>query len=101
MSKPFDSDVFTLSICFAAISIGYQNDRPIVRIACVDGSGLARGFLTFLHVAGRSCHVSGLSMRHRTRPLAIMLSADRVPVKSSRSKRLAHNGLSLSLGRLA
>lgn len=33
MSKRFDSDDFTLSICFAAISIGYQNDRPIVRIA--------------------------------------------------------------------
>lgn len=49
----------------------------------------------------RSCHVSGLWMRHRTRPLAIMLSADRVPVKSPRSKRLAHIGLSLSLGRLA
>lgn len=68
---------------------------------CVDGSGLARVLSTVLHITGRSCHVSGLWMRHRTRPLAIMLSADRVPVKSPRSKRLAHIGLSLSLGRLA
>jgi hypothetical protein len=63
----------------------------------VDGSGLARGF-DFLHVAGRSCHVSGLGMRHRTRPLAMMLSAGWVPVKIPRSKRLAQSGLSLSLG---
>ena len=34
-------------------------------------------------------------MRHRTRPLAMMLSADQAPVKSPRSKRLAHSGLSL------
>jgi len=35
--------------------------------------------------AGRSCHVFGLLMRHLSWPLAIMLSADWVPVKSTRS----------------
>ena len=34
-------------------------------------------------------------------PLAIMLSADRVPVKSSRSKRPGPSGVSRSLDRLA
>lgn len=34
-------------------------------------------------------------------PLAIMLSADLVPVKSPRSKRPGANGLSWSVGRLA
>ena len=34
-------------------------------------------------------------------PLAVMLSADRVPVKSPRSKRPGASGLSWSVGRLA
>ena len=44
----------------------------------------------------------GLLMRHCSWPLAIMLSADRVPVKSTRFKwRSGTCGLSRSVGRLA
>ena len=44
----------------------------------------------------------GLLMRHCSWPLAIMLSADRVPVKSTRFKwRSGTYGLSRSVGRLA
>jgi hypothetical protein len=46
--------------------------------------------------------VFGLLMRHCSWPLAIMLSADRVPVKSTRFKwRSGTYGLSRSVGRLA
>src|SRR6267142_2747810 len=47
--------------------------------SCVDGSGLARTFFTFCSI-GRCSHVSGLLMRF-TGPLAIMPSADQVPIK--------------------
>jgi hypothetical protein len=52
---------------------------------CVDGSGLSR--VRSRRSAGRSSHVFGLSVR-LTGPLAIMPSADRVPVKSSHSTML-------------
>lgn len=52
---------------------------------CVDGSGLSRD--RSRRSAGRSSHVFGLSVR-LTGPLAIMPSADRVPVKSSHSTML-------------
>ncbi len=46
--------------------------------------------------------MSGLLMRHSPWPLAIMLSADPVPVTSTRFKwRSGTNGLSRSVGRLA
>jgi hypothetical protein len=46
--------------------------------------------------------VFGLLMRRLTWPLAIMLSADRVPVKNTRFKwRSGTSGLSWSVGRLA
>ena len=46
--------------------------------------------------------MSGLLMRRLTWPLAIMLSADRVPVKSTRLKwRSGTSGVSRSVGRLA
>jgi len=47
---------------------------------------VGKGFFERLRTAGRSCHVFGLLMRHCSWPLAIMLSADRVPVKSTRFK---------------
>ena len=53
---------------------------------CVDGSELARAFFHVCSI-GRSSHVFGLSARH-TGPLAIMPSADQVPVKSSHSTML-------------
>ncbi len=44
----------------------------------------------------------GLLIRHCSWPLAIMLSADQVPVKSTRFKwRSGTSGLSRSVGRLA
>ena len=49
---------------------------------CVDGSGLARRIFTC--GVGRSSHVFGLVARY-SRPLAIMPSADQVPVKTSHS----------------
>jgi hypothetical protein len=45
------------------------------------------------------CPAFGCGVRHW--PLAIMLSADRVPVKSSRSKRPGPSGVSRSVDRLA
>jgi len=61
-----------------------------------------QGFFERYRTAGRSCHVFGLLMRRLTWPLAIMLSADRVPVKSTRFKwRSGTSGLSRSVGRLA
>ena len=63
---------------------------------------VVKGVLIVDALAGRSCHVFGLLMRHCSWPLAIMLSADRVPVKSTRFKwRSGTNGLSRSVGRLA
>ena len=52
---------------------------------CVDGSRLSRDWSRCS--AGRSSHVFGLLVR-LTGPLAIMPSADRVPVKSSHSTML-------------
>jgi hypothetical protein len=52
---------------------------------CVDGSGLSRD--RSRRSAGRSSHVFGLSVR-LTGPLAIMPSADQIPVKSSHSTML-------------
>ena len=46
---------------------------------------VGKGFFERYRTAGRSCHVFGLLMRHCLWPLAIMLSADRVPVISTRS----------------
>jgi len=61
-----------------------------------------QGFFERYRRAGRSCHVFGLLMRHCSWPLAIMLSADRGPVKSTRFKwRSGTCGLSRSVGRLA
>ncbi len=51
----------------------------------MDGSLLARGFERLCR-AGRCCHVFGLFERCLLMPLAIMLSADRVPVKTAQSK---------------
>ena len=45
---------------------------------------VGKGFFERYRSAGRSCHVFGLLMRHCSWPLAIMLSADRVPVKNTR-----------------
>ncbi len=45
---------------------------------------VGKGFFERYRSAGRSCHVFGLLMRRCSWPLAIMLSADRVPVKSTR-----------------
>jgi hypothetical protein len=53
---------------------------------CVDGLGLARDFFTSAGL-GRSSHVFGLLVRF-TWPLAIMHSADQVPVKSTHSTML-------------
>src|SRR4051812_21796630 len=50
---------------------------------CVDGSGLARRIFTC--GVGRSSHVFGLLVRYSS-PLAIMPSADQVPIKSTHSK---------------
>ena len=63
---------------------------------------VGKGFFERYRTAGRSCHVFDLLMRHGSWPLAIMLSADRVPVKSTRFKwRSGTCGLSRSEGRLA
>jgi hypothetical protein len=63
---------------------------------------VGKGFFERLRTAGRSCHVFGLLMRHCSWPLAIMLSADRVPVINTRFKwRSGTSGLSRSVGRLA
>ena len=63
---------------------------------------VVKGVLIVDALAGRSCHVFGLLMRRLTWPLAIMLSADRVPVKNTRlHRRSGTNGLSWSVGRLA
>jgi hypothetical protein len=84
--------------CNAASSAG---DKVFRYVPCVDGSVLARFFERY-RTAGRSCHVFGLLMRRCSWPLAIMLSADRVPVKSTRFKwRSGTSGLSRSVGRLA
>ena len=62
------------------------------KVPCVDGSVLSRFFDLFC-TAGRSGHVCGLLMRHFSWPLAIMLSADPVPVKTARSLgAMAHMG---------
>ena len=45
---------------------------------------VGKGFCGY-RTAGRSCHVFGLLLRLFSWPLAIVLSADRVPVKSTRS----------------
>ena len=84
---------------------------------CVDGSELARTFFTFaalvgapmcgrlrvgkglFHVCsiGRCAHVFGLCVRD-TRPLAIMLSADQVPINSPHSTMLGGNWVVLIAG---
>src|SRR5471030_1157681 len=62
---------------------------PEVRLVpCVDGSGLARAFFTFCRI-GRCSHVFGLWMRF-TLPLAIMPSADQVPVNNPHSMMRWH-----------
>jgi hypothetical protein len=47
---------------------------------------VVKGVLIVDALAGRNCHVFGLLMRHCSWPLAIMLSADRVPVNNTRFK---------------
>lgn len=39
-------------------------------------------------LGGRCAHVSGLLMNAARTPLAFMLSADQIPIKSTRSKAL-------------
>ena len=64
------------------------NRRARNRLLCAMCGRLrvGKGFFERYRTAGRSCHVFGLLMRHCSWPLAIMLSADRVPVKSTRFK---------------
>jgi hypothetical protein len=59
--------------------------------SCVDGPFGARGEIG--DAASVGCgHVSGLLTRHLW-PLALMKSADRVPISLSRTERLRHCGL--------
>src|SRR5262249_24323820 len=60
-----------------------KKPRHFAFVPCVDGSRLARVFFTCR--AGRCSHVFGLFARI-TCPLAIMPSADQVPVKRSHSR---------------
>src|SRR5262245_66271955 len=62
---------------------------------CVDGSELARRIFT--SQIGRCSHVFGLLVRF-TRPLAIMPSADQVPVKSPHSTMLGGSWVVLIAG---
>src|SRR5215475_6831929 len=64
-------------------------------VPCVDGSGLARRIFT--SQVGRCSHVFGLLARH-TGPLAIMPSADQVPVKSPHSMMQWHMWVVLIAG---
>src|SRR5271163_3295076 len=70
--------------------------RDLVYRACVDGSGLARAFFTFCSI-GRCSHVFGLLMRF-TGPLAIMPSADQVPVNKPHSTMRWHEWVVLIAG---
>src|ERR1700688_2137495 len=65
-------------------------------VPCVDGSGLARPFFTFCSI-GRCSHVFGLLMRF-TGPLAIMPSADQVPVNKAHSTMRWHEWAVLIAG---
>jgi hypothetical protein len=75
-------------------------DRPASRqpktSTCVCGSGLARAFFTFCSI-GRCSHVFGLLMRF-TGPLAIMPSADQVPVNKAHSTMRWHEWVVLIAG---
>jgi hypothetical protein len=65
----------------------------------VDGSELARDIFTFGRVS-RCSHVFGLFARF-TRPLAIMPSADQVPVNNPHSKMQWHKWVVLIAGSTA
>ena len=87
---------------FSAASVVRCRRRGRAFSAICGRLAVGKGFLIFFRTAGRSCHLCGLFLRHVRWPLAIMLSADRVPVKSTRSRgAMARNGLSRPLGRLA
>src|ERR1700738_429943 len=64
-------------------------------VPCVDGSELARVFFTFAGWSVRPC-VRPVSAAHR--PLAIMPSADQVPVKSPHSTMHWHKWVVLIAG---
>src|SRR5262249_39018221 len=68
-----------------------QTCRYVRFVPCVDGSELARLFCR--SQASRCSHVFG-PLARRTRPLAIMPSADQVPVKSPHSRCTGTSGLS-------
>src|SRR5664279_4097651 len=68
----------------------------VSNVPCVDGSGLARAFFTFCSI-GRCSHVFGLLMRF-TGPLAIMTSADQVPVNKAHSTMRWHEWVVLIAG---
>src|SRR6478672_12995692 len=69
---------------------------PYVReVPCVDGSELARVFFTFAGWSVQPC-VRPVSAAHR--PLAIMPSADQVPVKSPHSTMHWHMWVVLIAG---
>jgi hypothetical protein len=63
-------------------------DQHVRFVPCADGSGLARTFFTLQHV-GRRSQVFGLLVRH-CGPLAIMPSADQVPIRSTHSTMRWH-----------
>src|SRR5664280_2886979 len=65
-------------------------------VPCVDGSELARAFFTYAALVGAAM-CSAFKVRH-TRPLAIMPSADQVPVNSSHSTMRWHKWVVLIAG---
>ena len=73
-----------------------QGNGLVSFVPCVDGSGLARAFFTFCSI-GRCSHVFGLLMRF-TGPLAIIPSADQVPVNKAHSTMRWHEWVVLIAG---
>src|SRR5260370_19382472 len=67
----------------------------VAKVPCVDGSELARVFFTFAGWSVQPC-VRPVSAAHR--PLAIMPSADQVPVKSPHSTMRWHMWVVLIAG---